>query len=141
MKQINEDVGLWKKAFSSILVCIGGFLYCAAALSAFARIFIGNNIDVGVTLILVILGTGLLYGGSALWLRWRMAFGIFLTVTGMFFLVYLVMPLPNQSAGFIAFKNASVLVGLLSFVSGIWFIIYQHRKDRTAQLVRAAENA
>lgn len=122
-----------KKTLCVILVSLGGVLICSGALAAFARLLVNRDIEVEPTAILLVLGSGLIYGGAALWYRWRLAFGIFLTVIGVLFGISGFVQIPNKTEAIMAVKYASLVLSVSSLIIGITMIITQNSSDNKEQ--------
>jgi len=124
-------VSMTKKTFSSILVSVGGFIMWAGWLSFLLRSMVNAPPEFGATFIMTAMGVGCIWGGAALWFRWKLPFGIFLTVIGALFGSMYFFPMP-QSASNLATKNAGAILGVLSLICGVLFIINSNRNRESS---------
>ncbi len=125
------------KILSVILVIIGCFLIYSAVLNTIVRIAVVKPPEVGVVIVLLVLGGLALWGGIRLWDRWRMSAGIMSIVLALSALGNTMTSVHHagRSHGREAelYQNLSAALPFLvvaAAILGVWLIVLDVRRKR-----------
>jgi hypothetical protein len=126
-----------RRVFSVILLTVGTAAILGQWLPTYARSRLGLPPEYGLVIGGSVIGAGLIWGGAALWNRWRMTLGVVC-------LVFSLLPVGNipilkskaqqangmESAWLLALADAALGIAVIGVVIGILLIVWARQRAK-----------